>query len=76
MNIKTKYSIGQKVFFMHENKIKDGIIRELSIQVNDGTRIQYTTTVGYCFKEEVMYPTRKSLITDLLKEDKELIKAV
>jgi hypothetical protein len=50
MEIKTKYNIGDKVFYMHDNKVCDGIIASIeAIVIADmNTRpLEHYTTIYY-----------------------------
>lgn len=55
MNIKTKYSIGDKVFFMHDNSVREDRVRVVNVEVNscyqdakqvaEPARVKYVVTV-------------------------------
>lgn len=74
MQIKTKYNIGDKVFFMLENRIVEAPIHSIEARI-EKKEIQYSYTVsfltsdGTCesirLNENQMYKTTSQLFKDL-----------
>lgn len=71
MDIKTKYGLGQRVFFMDNNKVQDGPITRINIGVGYTTKdievkISYnifSTTKFY--EEEELFLTKEELLKSL-----------
>lgn len=68
MEIKTKYNIGDWVYFMHENKVHIGVIKKITIHIeknktntvysltdqNNGLELQFGTPFLFLTKEELL----------------------
>lgn len=73
MKIKTKYSIGDTVWFMHENQIQQGIVSFISVDIrSDGECMEkYTITHGFNGMTiarhyvEKIFPTKEALLKSL-----------
>lgn len=72
MEIKTKYNIGDHVYFMHNNAVNTGYIDRIKIKVynlcNSGlyTRIYYKVKdMNLTLGEEVCFETKEELIATL-----------
>ena len=67
MTIKTKYSVGDDVWFNYEGRAKHGIIRIINVKVRDLISIEYEVKVGsssylITCKEVNLYPTMEKLM--------------
>ena len=51
MDIKTKYDIGQRVFFMSNKRVYEGTIEAFDIGVGYADGLKYLD-IGYCVKNE------------------------
>ena len=75
MTITTKYEIGQKVYFMDENKIHDAEIQTVNIFVLGGKSPQISYNLNYrkqedslsrfTLRENLLYQTKQELLNDL-----------
>lgn len=73
MTIETRYNIGDKVWFMHENKVKTEIIIKIGVVVERdmnsqyvGKSIQYGLySVSYPYAENHLFPTKEELLESL-----------
>ena len=72
MDIKTKYDIGQSVFFMDNNKVQEGTIDRIHIEVryNGGkdnkVRISYSLfTTSKFYEDKELFPTKEELLKSL-----------
>ena len=72
MDIKTKYDLGQSVFFMKDNKVKTSAIKQISIDVwynkykEISMRIQYYLFFADQFYEEDnLFLTKEELLKSL-----------
>ena len=52
MTIKTKFKIGDSVFFMHSNKVREGTIKKISINIESHTEIRYKLRVKETFTDK------------------------
>lgn len=65
MEIKTKYNIGEMVWFMHQNICASMAIENILIDVKNGF-IQYTfNSDGIWLFEEHVFPTKGALLKSL-----------
>ena len=75
MTIKTKFNVGDWVWFVYEGKVKNWEIRRIEVLVKDIPSIRYElrpSTGSYLygpFNEELLYPTEEKL----LKKNKHLM---
>ena len=72
MEIKTKYDIGQRVFFMKDNKVETSAIRQIIIDVwyNRDKDIKERTSYGLFstdrfYEEENLFLTKEELLKSL-----------
>ena len=69
MEIKTKFNLEDNVFFIHNNKAVDGIIKKILINVeNDTFTIKYKILIDRKYKffqEENVFKTKKELLESL-----------
>lgn len=75
MTITTKYEIGQKVYFMDENKIHAAEIQSVNTFVLGGKSPQISYNLNYCkqedsfsrftLRENLLYQTKQELLNDL-----------
>ena len=75
MTITTKYEIGQKVYFMDENKIHAAEIHSVNIFVLGGKSPQISYNLNYrkqedslsrfTLRENLLYQTKQELLNDL-----------
>ena len=78
MGIKTKYNIGDKVFFIQENAVHQGFIKEIAVYVsNDGysdIQREYYDIKSYekaidkeykKVKQSLIYKTKEELLNSL-----------
>lgn len=71
MDIKTKYGLGQRVFFMDNNKVQDGPITRIHIEVGYTTKdikvkISYNIfSITKFYKEEELFLTKEELLKSL-----------
>ena len=52
MEIKTKYDIGQSVFFMNDNRVYQGVIESFDIGFGQSISGKKYLTISYCVKTE------------------------
>lgn len=75
MTIKTKYNVGDWVWFVYEGKIKHWEVRRIEVVVRDIPSIRYelkpasATYLYGPYNEDMLYPTQEKL----LKKNKHLI---
>lgn len=65
MTIKTKFKVGEDVWFNYEGKTKHGYIHSINIKVKDIALIQYEVKIGgylLTYREDSLYPTQEKLI--------------
>ena len=80
MDIKTKYDIGQSVFYMSENRVRKGIIKGINIKCQDEvdfviSPMGKSVSVFYCVEtphftdfsvaEYKLFPTKEDLLKSL-----------
>ena len=75
MEIKTKYDIGQRVFFMNDNRVCVGTIEWFDIGFSQRISGEKDMTISYCVKtmyftdfsvaEDKLFPTKEELIESL-----------
>ena len=80
MDIKTKYDIGQRVFFMSNNRVYEGIIKRIHIECQDEvdfviSPMGKSVSVFYCVEtphftdfsvaEYKLFPTKEDLLKSL-----------
>ena len=76
MEIKTKYDIGQRVFFMDNNQVKESVINQILAEVRN--RIGYKREVyiemsvsyylvdsNLLYEEGKLFPTKEELLKSL-----------
>lgn len=75
MTIKTKYNVGDKVWFVYEGRIKHWEVRRIKVVVRDVPSIEYElmpqVSRSYLYgpySEDMLYPTQEKL----LKKNKHL----
>lgn len=59
MTIQTKLNIGDSVWFIHDNKVKEGRVMRISIQVIEWDRIGHTIQLHYYPSGYTGYLTEK-----------------
>lgn len=75
MTIKTKFAVGDEVWFNYEGRAKRGTIKYILVKVGDLASIEYEVRIGgylLTYKENSLYPTREKLVKKekkFLKED-------
>lgn len=70
MNIKTQYNINNTVYFIHNNKVWEGIVKRISIIVENNSivityKVQYTDWKYKLVKESQVYNTKQELLDSL-----------
>lgn len=73
MQIETKYNIGDKVWFMHDNKVKSGTIITIGVFVERDMNSQYVSNsvqygldnFDYPYRENHLFPTKEELLKSL-----------
>ena len=69
MDIKTKYDLGQSVFFIEDNRVNEDIIDSIRIDIKylGGIRVGrfYYRIGGKPYLEEKLFPTKEELIESL-----------
>lgn len=69
MDIKTKYDLGQSVFFMEDNRVKEDIIDSIHIDVKylGSKRVGkfYYRIGGNPYLEQKLFPTKEELLKSL-----------
>jgi hypothetical protein len=75
MTIKTKYAVGDEVWFNYEGRIKRGTIKYILVKVGDLSSIKYEIQIGgylLTYNENALYPTQEKLI----KKEKKYLKSM
>lgn len=70
MNIETQYNINNTVYFIHNNKVWEGIVKRISIIVENNSivityKVQYTDWKYKLVKENQVYNTKQELLDSL-----------
>lgn len=73
MKIETKFNIGDTIFFLHENRVLESIIRSIKIDVKepDDFNIIYVcnkdedSVVGIKVNEGIVFGSKKQLLSSL-----------
>ena len=71
MDIKTKYEIGQRVFYMDNNKVKEGTIDRIHIDAQynanyNKVKISYRLfTTAKFYEDNELFPTKEELLKSL-----------
>ena len=69
MDIKTKYDLGQSVFFIEDNRVKEDIIDSIRIDIKylGGIRVgRFIYRIGgEPYLEEKLFPTKEELLKSL-----------
>ena len=72
MDIKTKYDIGQSVFFMKDNKVETSAIRQITLDVWYNKDKNVKERISYClfsssqfYEEKDLFPTKEELLKSL-----------
>ena len=71
MDIKTKYEIGQRVFYMDNNKVKEGTIDRIYIDAQynanyNKVKISYRLfTTAKFYEDNELFPTKEELLKSL-----------
>ena len=72
MDIKTKYDIGQSVFFMKDNKVETSAIRQIILDVWYNEDKNVKERISYClfsssqiYEEKDLFPTKEELLKSL-----------
>lgn len=69
MTIETKYNYNDKVFFLNNNKVVEGIIKKISILTDNTIEVRYRVSYdSYKFKslkEEQVFNTKQELLDSL-----------
>ncbi len=74
MNIKTKFDIGDEVYFFENGEINKMEISEISTKTNNKTKVKYTVENNFTvqlIKEKNLFKTTKELFNHIEKEIKE-----
>lgn len=69
MTIETKYNMGDKVWFIHENKLCFKLI--VSISIRPAVRISYSSPTGLIPTERIFYRFKIGL-TEISKKEEEV----
>ena len=64
MDIKTRFKVGDGVFFMHNNKVQEGTIKRITVTVESCIEVRYKVEMKGCF-------TSKSLLENKAFSSKE-----
>lgn len=70
MNIETQYNINSKVYFLHNNKVWEGIVKKITITVENNSlvityKVQYNDWKYKSLKESQAYSTKQELLDSL-----------
>ena len=70
MIIKTSVDIGCLVYFIHESKVKTGVVKAMRIAVSESNTtsevdIKDADSIGYTREEKYVFKTRKERIKSL-----------
>lgn len=68
MDINTRYSIGDKVFYYLNNNAVETIIEEVIVKTSkyEANRVKYkTTNAPFVLYEDELYPTKEALLNDI-----------
>lgn len=70
MNIETQYNINNTVYFLHNNKVWEGIVKKITITVENNSltityKIQYSDWKFKSLKESQTYNTKQELLDSL-----------
>ena len=69
MKIETKYNIGDKVYFLFENKVQRSNIQLINIRIGNKIGVEYyiqtTHEDSLWFTEEEIFPTKEDLLKSL-----------
>ena len=75
MDIKTKYDLGQRVFFMSDNRVCEGTIEYFNIEFSQEISGEKYMTISYCVKtifftdfsvaENKLFLTKEELLKSL-----------
>ena len=70
MKIETKYDVGQEVFMLKNNKVKNLEISKIEIEIKTGydyplTEITYILMHEFPVKEEQIFATKEALLESL-----------
>lgn len=71
MTIKTRFDIGDKAFFLHENKVQQGVVNHIYIHVDRRGAASYTnyslTSLpgDISVSEDKLFATKEALLTSL-----------
>ena len=66
MEVSSKFNIGDKVYFIADNKVQKSDITGVSISVNGGeTKVEYTLHFDSTIDESLVFATKEELIKSL-----------
>ena len=76
MDIKTKYDLGQSVFYMDNNQVKESVINQIFVEVRHRigykNKVRIGVSVSYylvdsnlLYKEEKLFLTKEELLKSL-----------
>lgn len=75
MELKTKYNIGDAVFFMHNNKVNNSYVKNIEVKVNPDSNglypephvsVEYHVTINNArYYECELFSTKEELINSL-----------
>ena len=71
MKIETKFSIGDKVYFMFNNEVRRGVIVSIIIRINNKDERTFTYQIdgvhGMIFSDANLYGTKEEIIKALFE---------
>lgn len=70
MDIKTRFKVGDVVFFMHNNKVQEGTIKRITVTIESCTEIRYKVTMkgifnGKSLLENNIFSSKEELLNSL-----------
>ena len=70
MTIKTKFKVGDNVFFMHNNKVQEGTIKKITVTVESCIEVRYKVEIkGYFTNKSLLeskaFSSKKDLLNSL-----------
>ena len=67
MTIETKYNVGQKVWILHRNTIREETVIEIKIEVNKRGKAEIIYDIRYMedVSESELFPSKQALLDSL-----------